>query len=60
MKDFKYIPGEMEAWSKFLNSGGEHIEFSFQCSNGHTIDSPIDLNQDQVDQRCMLCGERKP
>lgn len=55
--NFEYLPGEMEAWSKYLKNKDKHAEFSFQCSHGHTIESPVELNPGQVDQRCMLCDE---
>jgi hypothetical protein len=56
---FEYLPGEMEAWSEFFKSGARHAKYFFRCSHGHVIESPIYLNQVQVDQRCAVCAEKK-
>jgi hypothetical protein len=54
---FQYLPGEMEAWSEFLKSGDKHAKFSLRCSYGHTLESPIELTQEETDARCIACQE---
>ena len=52
-----YLPGEIDAWSEFLKSKEPHAKFTFTCSRGHQLESPIELDQAQIDARCLGCEE---
>ena len=56
---FDYLPGEMEAWGEFFKRLDNAGLITYLCSHGHTLESPVVLTQEQVDQRCAVCAEKK-
>ena len=53
----EYKDGEMEAWSKYLRDPKNHPVSVVQCSRGHSLETPIALNREETDERCIKCAE---